>query len=205
MGPLHRPIGRARHIGDVEPDYAALADKIQRETGIPYLLFGGRLAQTPEILRRLGPLLGDAAAGQRLADYAAGDLKATLESRLPKFDEIVFHEKLTAGQLLGAATVIAGAMVVGRHAQAASASGGGSSKGWLLASVGAAVGFAQDPDADRLAIVDETGRYIGEELTLALAASHRLEQQAGPVVLNLSTSRVTALVTSRMVRSPVTR
>ena len=61
----------------------------------------------------------------------------------------------------------------------------------VVPAVGAAVGFAQDPDADRLAIVDETGRYIGEELTLALAASRRLEQAKGPVVLNLSTSRVT--------------
>ena len=40
----------------------------------------------------------------------------------------------------------------------------------IVPAIGAAVGFAQDPDADRLAIVDETGRYIGEELTLALAA-----------------------------------
>ena len=39
-----------------------------------------------------------------------------------------------------------------------------------VAAASAAVGFAQDPDADRLAIVDESGRYIGEELTLALAA-----------------------------------
>ena len=54
---------------------------------------------------------------------------------------IVFREKLTAGQLLGSATVIAGAVVVGRNAQTAGASGGGSSKRWLLASVGAAVGF----------------------------------------------------------------
>jgi phosphomannomutase len=61
----------------------------------------------------------------------------------------------------------------------------------IVPAAGAAVGFAQDPDADRLAIVDETGRYIGEELTLALAASHRLARQKGPVVLNLSTSRTT--------------
>ncbi len=54
---------------------------------------------------------------------------------------------------------------------------------------GAHVGFAQDPDADRLAIVDETGRYIGEELTLALAAQHVLAKTPGPIVLNLSTSR----------------
>ena len=36
-----------------------------------------------------------------------------------------------------------------------------------------------------------TGRYIGEELTLALAATRRLGQDKGPVILNLSTSRVT--------------
>ena len=54
------------------------------------------------------------------------------------------------------------------------------------------VGFAQDPDADRLAIVDERGTYIGEELTLALAVDHVLPQRPGPVVVNGSTSRVTA-------------
>ena len=62
----------------------------------------------------------------------------------------------------------------------------------IVGAIGASVGFAQDPDADRLAIVDEMGRYIGEELTLALAASHLLDQGiVGPVVLNLSTSKVT--------------
>ena len=36
-----------------------------------------------------------------------------------------------------------------------------------------------DPDADRLALIDETGRYIGEELTLALAVLFRLRQERG--------------------------
>jgi phosphomannomutase len=55
----------------------------------------------------------------------------------------------------------------------------------------AACGFAQDPDADRLAIVDENGRYIGEEYTLVLAAQRMLELR-GPFALaaNLSTSRM---------------
>jgi phosphomannomutase len=53
-----------------------------------------------------------------------------------------------------------------------------------------ALGFALDPDADRLALIDETGRYIGEELTLALAASFRMQQAKGPVVANMSTSRI---------------
>ncbi len=58
-------------------------------------------------------------------------------------------------------------------------------------------GFAQDPDADRLAIVDESGRFIGEELTLALAADFVLEKQKGPFVVNGSTSRVTADIAAR--------
>ena len=62
---------------------------------------------------------------------------------------------------------------------------------------GAAAGFAQDPDADRLAIVDDQGRYIGEELTLALALDHVLNRTPGPVVVNGSTSRVTADLAAR--------
>lgn len=61
------------------------------------------------------------------------------------------------------------------------------------------IGFAQDPDADRLAIVDERGEYIGEEYTLVLAAEAFLGSSTGmkvpgrprPVlVTNLSTSRM---------------
>ncbi|NNJ24881.1 phosphoglucosamine mutase [Alienimonas chondri] len=62
---------------------------------------------------------------------------------------------------------------------------------------GADVGFAQDPDADRLAVVDENGRYIGEELTLALCADHVLATCKGPLVVNGSTSRVNADVAER--------
>jgi len=54
----------------------------------------------------------------------------------------------------------------------------------------ATCGLALDPDADRLALVDETGRAVGEEYTLALATRHRLTQQRGPVAANLSTSRM---------------
>lgn len=51
------------------------------------------------------------------------------------------------------------------------------------------VGFAQDPDADRLAIVDEKGMPIGEEYTIVLVTRHLLEKQTGPVVVNLSTTK----------------
>ena len=45
---------------------------------------------------------------------------------------------------------------------------------------GADVGFCQDPDADRLAVIDATGRYLGEEYTLAMCVDHVLRQRKGP-------------------------
>jgi len=59
-----------------------------------------------------------------------------------------------------------------------------------VARSGVDVGFILDPDADRLAIVDGAGRYIGEELTLALAVFARLQVEKGPIVINMSSSRV---------------
>jgi phosphomannomutase len=55
---------------------------------------------------------------------------------------------------------------------------------------GCAIGLALDPDSDRLALIDERGECLSEELTLALAVKYRLRQQKGPVVVNMSTSRV---------------
>ena len=70
----------------------------------------------------------------------------------------------------------------------------------------AAVGFAQDADADRLAIVDETGRFIGEEYTLALSAAFVLRGRKGKVATNLGTSRMVDDVAERhgceVVRAP---
>lgn len=75
------------------------------------------------------------------------------------------------------------------------------------------IGFAQDPDADRLAIIDERGRYIGEEYTLALAALALLTAPAPTpaadrvICTNLSTSRmiddIAARHGARVVRTPV--
>lgn len=75
---------------------------------------------------------------------------------------------------------------------------------------GASVGFAQDPDADRLAIIDDLGRYIGEEYTLALAAMAVLESPSAhsiTVAANLSTSRmiddIAANAGGTVLRTPV--
>lgn len=79
--------------------------------------------------------------------------------------------------------------------------------GALVRESGADLGFAVDPDADRLSLVDETGRPLGEDFTLALAAAAVLRREKGDVVTNLSTSRVVEDVAvgcgSALVRSPV--
>ena len=69
------------------------------------------------------------------------------------------------------------------------------------------IGFATDPDADRIAVVSEHGDFIGEELSLALSAQYVLSRHngaTGPVVINMSTSRVTEDV-ARAAGLPVIR
>lgn len=69
------------------------------------------------------------------------------------------------------------------------------------------IGFGFDPDGDRLALVDELGRLIGEEYTIALALDHVLSKEPGPAVVNLSTSSLAEDAASRhgcpLFRSPV--
>jgi phosphomannomutase len=75
-----------------------------------------------------------------------------------------------------------------------------------VANGGFSCGFAQDPDADRLAIVDENGRYIGEEYTLALCALRVLERSGpGTMATNLSTSRMIDSVAEKFPGSHVYR
>ena len=62
--------------------------------------------------------------------------------------------------------------------------------GELVRKTRADLGIAVDPDVDRLALVDETGRAIGEDYTLAFAVRAVLARRRGPVVTNLSTSLV---------------
>lgn len=54
------------------------------------------------------------------------------------------------------------------------------------------IGFCQDPDADRLAVIDEHGIYIGEEYSSVLCVLHQLERKKGAVVTNCASSSMTA-------------
>jgi phosphomannomutase len=59
------------------------------------------------------------------------------------------------------------------------------------------VAFCLDPDADRLAIIDSQGRYLGEEATLALCVAETLALRPGPIVTNCSTSRMSQDLAAR--------
>lgn len=77
----------------------------------------------------------------------------------------------------------------------------------LVLESGADVGMAVDPDVDRLALVSEKGKAVGEDYTLALASRVVLRHRKGPVVANLSTSLILDDVAreagSTVIRAPV--
>ncbi len=77
----------------------------------------------------------------------------------------------------------------------------------LVASRKCDIGFAQDPDGDRLAVCDENGRMLDNDDVLALAVDVALERRPGDVVVNLTTSSVIDDVAARhgrrVYRTPV--
>src|SRR5204862_7406108 len=77
----------------------------------------------------------------------------------------------------------------------------------LVKESGSEIGMAVDPDVDRLALVSEQGKAIGEDYTLALASRLVLRHRKGKVVSNLSTSRILEDVAkeagTEVVRAPV--
>ncbi len=69
------------------------------------------------------------------------------------------------------------------------------------------LGVACDPDADRLACIDEKAQAIGEEKTLVLAADYVLKRSKKPLVTNLSTTALVDHIAQKhgvvVVRTPV--
>lgn len=57
-------------VGTVDDTYASLADRVQEQTGIAYVLIEGRFADTVATLRKAGTLLGESERAEALARYA---------------------------------------------------------------------------------------------------------------------------------------
>ena len=68
---------------------------------------------------------------------------------------------------------------------------------------GADIGFATDPDGDRLSIVSNNGNAIGEEYTLVLAVKNYLNYQKTIVVTNLSTSMMLESIANEIIRTRI--
>jgi iron complex transport system substrate-binding protein len=60
--------------GSIRPTLASLADRVQAQTGIPYLLLDGAFDRMPHSLRKLGEILGEAERGESWARFAEGIL-----------------------------------------------------------------------------------------------------------------------------------
>ena len=68
---------------------------------------------------------------------------------------------------------------------------------------GADIGFATDPDGDRLSIVSNKGKAIGEEYTLVLAVKNFMNSEESIVVTNLSTSMMLDDITNKTIRTRI--
>lgn len=67
-------------FGSVRDTYISLANSVQEQTGIPYILINGRFEKTPEALRLLGKTLGLSEQGEKLASYVEDTFKEVDEA-----------------------------------------------------------------------------------------------------------------------------
>jgi iron complex transport system substrate-binding protein len=72
--------------GSTAPTYVSLANNVQEQTKIPYVLLDGRFEDTPRIYRLLGEILGVKDRAEQLARYADESLNS-LRSRIASIPE----------------------------------------------------------------------------------------------------------------------
>ncbi|MGO4837624.1 ABC transporter substrate-binding protein, partial [Rhizobiaceae sp. 2RAB30] len=139
-------------LGTVDQSYAALADRVQKETGIPYILIDGAFARTPQMLRELGGVLDREKEAEELARHAE-----TLLSRLAATAAAVPAEERPR-------------VYLARGEDGLETSTTGSINAEILASAGA-VNVAEDPAAEAHAKVTiEKVRAWNPDVILALGA-----------------------------------
>jgi iron complex transport system substrate-binding protein len=68
-------------FGSVSPTFVSLADRVQQQTGVPYLLFDGRLENTARSIRQVGKVLGVSARAELIARYVE-ETEALIDARL---------------------------------------------------------------------------------------------------------------------------
>ncbi len=147
-------------VGNVREESGALEWHLERVLGLPHV-------DVPAIRRRALHVVVDGCAS--VGGIALPALLAALGARVTKLDcepNGRFTRELEP---------------LAEHLGALSAA---------VREAGADLGIASDPDADRAAFVDAAGVPLGEEYTVAIGTRVALATQRGPVVTNLSTSRM---------------
>ena len=92
--------------GSTAETYVSLANRVQQQTGIPYLLLDGRLDAVPDSLRVLGKALGEEGRGSMLAEYvenALRDIKGRVSRTRPEERPRVYYGRGPAGLQTGLA------------------------------------------------------------------------------------------------------
>jgi iron complex transport system substrate-binding protein len=93
-------------VGSVDETYASLADRVQEQTGIPYVLIDGTFARSPETVREVGALLGVpevAEAQAAFAEAALARLEATVADIPPEERPRVYYGRGADGLETGLA------------------------------------------------------------------------------------------------------
>jgi iron complex transport system substrate-binding protein len=93
-------------VGSVAETYVSLADRVQQQTGIPYLLFDGRFAAIADTFRAVGRVTGDSAEAERLAQYAErtlADVQRRVATVPPDKRPRVYYARGPAGLQTGLA------------------------------------------------------------------------------------------------------
>ncbi len=73
-------------VGTISDTYTSLADRVQSQTGIPYVLLDGRLEATATAYRTVGAIVGESERAERLATYADNTLN-TIRTRIATIPE----------------------------------------------------------------------------------------------------------------------
>jgi iron complex transport system substrate-binding protein len=131
-------------VGSVAATYASLADRVQQRTGVPYLLFDGRLESMASTFRAIGRATGDDDRAERVAAYAErvlADVKRRVASVAERDQPRVYYARGPAGLQTGLAGSINVEVLdfIGARNVAASARGG-------LANVSLEQVLAWDPE-----------------------------------------------------------
>jgi len=96
-------------FGSVSPTFASLAERVQAQTGVPYLLFDGRLENIARSVRRIGTVLGVAPRAELIARYVE-ETEQLLDGRLKDIPPAARRRVYLAREANGLETGLAGSI-----------------------------------------------------------------------------------------------